>query len=40
MDLSASEGESVFLYDKLMDLVGWNVVDKPKDTDLTSFLFW
>ncbi len=33
--LETTEGESVDLYDKLFELVGWKVVDKDKETDLT-----
>ena len=37
-DLETTEGESVDLYDKLFELVGWTVVDKDKENDLTWFL--
>ena len=35
VDLETTEGESVDLYDKLMELVGWKVTDKEKENDLT-----
>ena len=34
-DLETTEGETVDLYDKLMELVGWKVIDKEKENDLT-----
>ena len=32
-DLETTEGESVELYDKLIELSGWKVVDKDKEND-------
>ncbi len=30
-DLETTEGESMYIYDKLMELVGWNPVDHEKE---------
>ena len=34
-DFETTEGEMVDLYDKLMELVGWNVTDTENENDLT-----
>jgi hypothetical protein len=34
-DFETTEGESVDLYDKLMDMTGWIVTDEGKQNDLT-----
>ena len=34
-DFETTEGEPENLYDKLMEMTGWNVTDKEKENDLT-----
>jgi len=38
-DFETTEGETVDLYDKLMEMVGWNVTDTENENDLTWFFF-
>ena len=38
-DLEKTEGETVDLHDKLLELVGWKTVDNEKVNNLTWFLF-
>jgi hypothetical protein len=35
-DFETTEGEEVDLYDKLMEMTGWNVTDTENENDLTS----